>query len=400
MSAPDLPRPLRLPLASGATTLVMLFWGTSFLLGTLFALALVLPLWLSDAAPSEHRLLMPLVPILFFVASIFFHHRALRARASDLVLDGEGLVIDGGPGDGRRFAWAQLDLARSRIETDRGEMVQMGQGTVYRQRLHLALQDGRSTEIASSLDLIEQASFAACLGTLRALTAAPAPSPPTPADARVLACPACAAPVQPADTEAVTCRHCAAAVAMPDEVRTRLREGLAALAQKGHLTVEVDRLLTQPSAGLLNRWIAASLAVKYSLPVTLVLLLRQWIFVLAVVWLVGQALRARLAARHVYQHLVVAFAARPRRTPGEPLTCRRCAGPLPDSDGVLRRCAYCAAENLVAPAAGGGTDGSLDEALDVAALVALRRHQRRRFTLRLALGLAVAAYGLLRPHLG
>ena len=125
-TAQPLQRGVRVPLSTGATAASMLLFGTLTLLGALLALAILLPmLRYGGLGPGRERLIL-LVSLMFLLGSLLFHMLALRARASDVVLDGDGLRVEGGPSDGASFRWGELDLAGCRIETSHNASVGSG----------------------------------------------------------------------------------------------------------------------------------------------------------------------------------------------------------------------------------------------------------------------------------
>lgn len=396
---------IRIPLATGATAVGNLWWATLLLLTALLSTGLLAALlYGGGGGATPHRALMPLVPVLFFLGSIVFHALALRARASDILLQDGSLRVEGGPHHGARFALADLDQDPCRVETNENAYVEAGSQRTYEQRLVLRLRGGRERVLATSMDWTEQLSFAALQETLKALVR-PGPAPVSPvsaaspvsADARVIACPACQAPVAPADAAVVTCAFCGAAVPMRDEVRERLHLGDAERAAQQRVAERVQRLLSRPTAARTNRWLVAALVGKYLLPLALLLAVKLWVFSLAMVWVLGRVVRLGLAQRVVYQRLILDYAALPA-APGQPPLCRRCGGALPHSaaGAVLVRCAYCAAHNLLGVDIHQAARSAERRAAELAGLLLRDQTERARHLAWITLGLATALYGLVR----
>lgn len=395
---------IRIPLATGVTATVMLWWGMCTLIAAIFSAAMVIPLnrLSSNNDPNRHFLL--LVPVFFFLGSIFFHFLAWRARASDVLLDLQagGLRIEGGPHHGERFSFEDLDLAGCRIETNHNAHIQAGSHSTYEQRLILRRRTGREQVIATAMDDGEHASFEALLATLQALGGGDRRDPPggaeaLPDEARVILCPACSAPIVPVDAATARCRFCGADAEMTDEVRERLSRGRAATAAERRAEERLRWLLSRPMAGRTNRWLLGALAGKYLLPIFLILAVRFWVFLLAMVWVLSRMVKRQLAARQVYQSLILDYTATPAG-PGAPLRCRRCGGALPDGEAgrVLCRCAYCGAHNLVGVNVHQRQGRAERRAAELLGLLLYEHRQRLGSLAWIGLGLLVAVYGVAR----
>lgn len=74
--------------------------------------------------------------------------------------------------------------------------------------------------------------------------------------------------------------------------------------------------------------------------------------IVAASWLgtVGAGAAVLALVRRRQRRLEEACAARPPAAQGEPAACHVCGAPLGGGDGVIARCGFCAADNLVAPA--------------------------------------------------
>ncbi len=403
MSSPLAPGPapkraVRIPLSTGATAKTMLLFGLFSLLGTLFSLALLIPLSRIERSQELGQKIIWLVPIMFFLASIYFHWLALRSRASDAILDSVGLRIEGGPHSGRRLAWSDLRLDGCRIETDYNAVVQSGNQRTYQQRLFLRLTSGQDLAVASSFDATEQDSFAALLTTLQALSQAPATpvkDPSEPTTAQSLVCSGCGAAAVPVDAPASTCSFCGQHTPMPDDVRERVQRAHQSTRARVRGTARLKWLLSRPQAATTNRWLLGVLVAKYLMPFFLLARPRLWLTAIAVVWMLGRVLQMKLAARQVFQALILDYAAVPAMS-GQPLRCRRCAGALPPTEAtdLIVCCAFCQAENLTGIDVQKHARAAERRDAELAATLLHERLDRLRHLGLIFAGLLLALYGV------
>ncbi len=403
MPAPSAPSPepkraVRIPLATGATAKTLLLFGLLSLVGSLFSLALLIPLSRVERSADPGQKLIWLVPIMFFLASLYFHFQALRSRASDAILGPAGLRIEGGPHDGLQLAWPDLRSDGCRLETNHNAYVQSGNQRTYQQQLILRLSSGQDVAVASSFDATEQDSFSAFLTTLQALAPAeapPPPHPPTPASAQSLVCQGCGAAAVPVEAPTSLCSFCGHSTPMPDDVRERVQRARQASRARLRGTARLKWLLSRPQAQSTNRWLLAVLLAKYLMPVVLLLQARLWLTAIALVWVLGRVLQLKLAARQVLQALILDYAAVPA-TAGQPLRCRRCDGALPAAEAthLVQSCAFCQAENLTGIDVHQQARAAERRAAELAAALQQERLEHLRGLALICAGLLLAIYGL------
>jgi hypothetical protein len=180
---------------------------------------------------------------------------------------------------------------------------------------------------------------------------------------------------------------------MRDDVRARMRANAALMKARRHTAGVVERLLSQPTATRVNRWIALSLCAKYLVPVGFVLMPRLWIFSIAGAWALGHVIKAQLVDRRAFRALALDFGAALPRSGGGP-RCRICGGPLPPAIGVLARCAYCGADNLLGVDIETRASAAGQHALDLDAVLRARRRERLRQQILVAIGVVLALGGL------
>jgi Zn finger protein HypA/HybF involved in hydrogenase expression len=253
----------------------------------------------------------------------------------------------------------------------------------------LGLRDGSEVTLGLSIDRDEQLSFAALATTLRDATS-PVEAPVAEGPPTVVRCPGCGAPVQPADAATVGCWRCERAVAIHAPIRERVRAAATLDRARGELLRGLEQVLRQPSANVANAWMFATMVAPYAVPVCLCAQPGTWAAWPALAMLVVEGANLQVARRAAFHRLAIVFAARPSVTPGAPLRCRSCAGPLPASDAVLVACPYCEADNVRAlqlerPAA---LWASAAQELDV--VLAAQRARVRGPIVRAALWAAVA----------
>jgi hypothetical protein len=393
--------PVRLPLQVGTTALVALARGAYTLLP---AVALMLVTVVALGVATLLSVVLPgigwlvLGVLLAEGALVSWGYRslklALRARPSDVVLDREGLRVEGGRHDGVRLTWAELDAKKTRIEKRKDARV-LVVGTIEIAEVELA------DELAS-LRALEQT-----LRSFDAFDAGPRAEPVRGAP-MLLECTSCGATVAPDDAEKVPCGHCDAHVTVPGPLRERIGAHRSVVKDRAR-SVEVARaLLDQPGARSSNvlfaivaaptlvAWAVAfgALAHQYqrgTLAVLNVVLLAAGVS--AMVAGLFFLLRARLANRVALRVLTVELGARAPSVPRGAEECRCCGAPLPvrgEVETLLVLCAYCDAENLLGidlrgeRAAAGAQAATLDRTLET------RRRELSRYRL-----FALAAFALL-----
>lgn len=359
---------VRIVLQTGATALTAALFATAFTYGAVFAGLVVGVVGSSPEEGPVHRLMLPMVPVVFVGVAIGMHVWTWRSRASDVWLTDAGLRVEGGRWSGGAWRWSEIDVDQSRIVFDPNARVTINGHDTYRRGLVLALLDGREVELGSSFDDDEQASFERLLLTIRSRVSAP---PVAPAPVGVLACPACGAPVAPRSEAMSACWRCDTAVPTPEGLRARVAAGEALARRRGAVEASVRAWLAQPPAGLVNRWLAAVFAVRYGLPLLLCLGSSQWMAILAGAWTLGKVASLRIVDRFAYRSLMLDWAARAPQAVGAPSGCRVCGSPLsPGAGEVLTRCPACEADNVLG--------------LDVAASAAVLSDARREIEVFIA----------------
>ncbi len=284
-----------------------------------------------------------------YVALMVWAH-GLSRRASDAIIDDDGLTIEAGPHDNASFVWSEIDAASSRIARPANER---------NDHLWVTMRDGREVPIAKGSGEKELASLAVLAQIIEASPAWRSHvSPPdrargTPSRARtsILTCSSCGAHLRPIE-ELEACDHCGADVAVPDELLTRIRQTRAATALHARVGTLVGRLLTLPGARYTNRLLlVSSLVMLVCVPVSIFSYEAHRSAAIvsggiaAVAYLFG---RMHVVDRFALRVVLVAFAATAPLTQGEPEKCRRCDGPLPDGgQGVVCTCVYCETDNVL-----------------------------------------------------
>lgn len=366
--------------------------GTSSLGHAAAAASLVVPGgWLAGSlafclraqiAPGALWLLGPVGGYLAVFGLLEIRH-AWRSRASDLLLDVDGFAIEGGVHDGLRLRWNELDVERSRAETQTVVRLTLGKivgdvfflvfGLLLADKLELAPEervplrrlfvvtlDGRERMLAEAVHPAEQASIDALMSTLTARlrprsTACPVTAPD------VLACARCGAPLTPVDAEEIGCAFCGAPNSMPPELRARLRAVVEATRSKHGVARALAELLQQPGARAASSALALAAASSLAVwgAVVAVLLIAGLhdvgAFDTAALLTAGLALtsvafvwaRAGLARRRALHLITAAYGARPPRDGGAAWTCRQCGGALPASEHLVAGCAHCGADNVL-----------------------------------------------------
>lgn len=392
------PAPFRVVLQTGASAGIARVFAVAFAYGATLAGAMLALMIGADTLESPDREILPLVPVAFLLVSIAAHVAAWRTRATDLALGPDGLVVRGGPHDGLRVGWGEVDPVTTAVVTDGSVVVTINGQETPLARLWLGRRDGSRVALGASTDRLEQRSFAALVTVFREAAGAPA-GPVDQGPASVVHCPGCGAPVRPADADAVPCWRCDRVVALPEPVRDRVRVQARHDRHRERVEAGLVALLRQPAAPTANRWLAASIVAPYVLPVAMCVWEGVWLAWLPAALALAAASNLQVARRAAFPGLAVVFAARPGAAPGAPLRCRSCAGPLPEADRVVVACPWCDADNVRAlqldrPAAlwadcAGELDGFLAE-----------QEERRTWARRaVAFWVVLALAGLVVPRL-
>jgi len=330
------------------------------------------------------------------VVALSAARRAWRTRPSDVLFDADGFRLEGGLHHGLRLAWSEIASDHTRVETVRearftlagfvfgllsawlssGEKLGLTEELPIR-RLHLGTHDGRAFVLAEAEHLAEQASLDALIGTVQARLD-PDPSGAAPEAApEVLTCGSCGAPVTPADRATIACRFCAHPNPVPQAVRQRLQEHRRVEQSRQATARAVQQLLDQPGARYASGVLLVATAlsgIPWLLAVVVLSLLGftaaggfeiGWLLACGALAALATFLLARIAlANRRALHLVaLGFGARTLPPDQGGYACRRCGGPLPvASSGIVARCAYCDADNVLG--------------LDLGGKVAAAQHQR------------------------
>jgi len=330
------PRALRLPLSTGASSLRAL----SVPVG-IFQIIAFGPLFI----PCPDWIVLPLgilwaVWIFAIFGSII---EGVARRASDIVLEKQGLEIRGGPSRGLRLRWEEIDPERCLIDAEN----------------HLVLND---RIVATTDDPWERRSFEAVIDTVRAMgPGAPPAAHPTRAD--VLSCERCGTPALLADAAEVRCRACDAMVRVSDDQRAKIQnlrslEGSRArsekllavlLRQRGATFVNALVFLATPplilggplAAIVFNEMFVTRHVFGFAHGVAL------FVCGLTFTYALSLLVQAEVVGRAALRLVALSFGARPPAVKGDPPGCRTCGALLSTSgDHAVVLCAYCRAENI------------------------------------------------------
>lgn len=403
------PGPVRLPLQTGASSFsAIATWPARIVL--LATGAATGSAWLSSHAPEARlRIVAMVVQVLLLVFTlspisllawlgilICRTGRAIRLRACDVLLDRESLRFDGGPASGERLCLDDLELGGCSIED----------GVLY-----LALRDGTRRAVACATDADERDSLAVLLAAIRVRTGPRQSGPARGEGASLLCCAGCGAAVAPDERPLVECAHCGEQVTVPAPLRERLRALRQAAASHRAADRAVERLLQQPGAGGANLVIlVGALALLVLWPVSTLLPLVSfaeaasasflWLssLLLGATLLILAVERVVIADRQALRAVVTGFAAcapeRGAERATTPSRCRRCAAPLPLGPGVVVRCLFCGAANVLGVDVHAGAAAARSQVAELESVLSARRAARLRRGLALlaALGLAFIAW--------
>ncbi len=417
-------REIRLPLSLGVTCLTDLAVGVIAVpLGAAIACAAVLLVYWAGADVGD-GLKFFIGMLVVGGGSVFLGARATirawRYRPSDLLIDETGIRIDGGSRDGLAATWPAIAKARCEIKASPATIITIraliatlldDRTDEHYYRFHLGdvivaetdsgLEADSFREIAGAMT--ERATPPSDPEVVPDAIAAPAPPPPERTDSRgskkhqrkmqrkqdaaaaaglpppthaprvvaataapaheigILKCGGCGAVIAPSDLDATTCAFCAAMTEIPAELRERVRAAASLGVQAKRAERVVVKLLDQPSAREMSKWIAAStLFIAAAWPLTV------WMYVHlahahrltaergALLGLLPFLLvldgfflsRLRLVDRVALRSLALTFAARAAARAGDPPCCRACLAPLPALTTTVIACIYCSAANV------------------------------------------------------
>jgi Tol biopolymer transport system component len=411
---------LRLPLQIGTTSLWGMTRGALLLVpGILVApVGLVLGATIAWVGGEEISFgigatlaIAPLVFIAFAVAQL---GAMIRARASDVVLDAEGVHIDGGVHGGTRVPWAELAPERCTLEHEaEAELT----------KLVVARADGTRLVLAEAEAPEERESLAALHASLHAgawpSQAGAKAQDMAPDGAEIVRCPGCGVAVVPDVEPTVKCHRCETAVELPPDVRAKVRAEQRGKQARGAIASLVTRLVEQPGATRINlTFVLGGAAMILAWPASIAIGAWAWsrddldglrvlsllVFPLALIPGIFMLLRATLVDRFALRLLTLELGAKTPTRDGDPFGCRACSGPLVVAEGeVVVRCVYCEADNVLGLDLRGKTQREQSSAKSLGDALAWRTKERRRWRLWLvpavlstALGGALL-HGTLRP---
>ncbi|MHB8879562.1 MAG: hypothetical protein ACYC8T_38195, partial [Myxococcaceae bacterium] len=317
--------------------------------------------------------------VLLVVYAVLSLHRARKARASDLLVLGDGLRIDGGPQHGTIVRWTEMAAPWAEVEEAEAERIALLLVPLFA----VAAVGGGNAELTVKVKVWRLWITRAVVRTLMAETDRPSEADSFRAAAATVAavnagqqhlklsphvrtgfasCSECSAPLVPDDTPKVVCGYCRKTVKLPERFQKQAAGAKAMRGARARTTAMIKALVEQPGAARSNLWLAVLSVVMFAAwPIgwaaTARSVLDDGFQVRDVAFLatpfaavLGGFLfaRGRLANRGAMQLLTLGFGALAPKNPGEPPLCRRCLGPLPDEGpGGVVGCRYCQAENIV-----------------------------------------------------
>jgi hypothetical protein len=294
-------------------------------------------------------------------------------RACDVVMDRDGLRIEGGPRHGLALRWAEIVAETGRVENDR---VPDGEGKPIRGRqLRIGKVSGEDVLLAEIYQNDDRDAFYVVLDEIRAVHGLPALPPeertePVQAELAVettvavlgqLQCPTCGAAAPPRDASHVVCRHCNGHVEVPRALRRRLAADAKLATQRSVADTRLAEILEQPGAHVANRRLLVGALLVLAAPIPCGLLyaaLRSdgasWWYALplaiasvALVCLALAATSSPFVRRVALRSCLIELGARRREDDDRP-ACRGCGGLLPEIErAVVVVCSYCACENVL-----------------------------------------------------
>ncbi len=347
---------IAMPVATGATSL-------NVLLGTSFAQLIVfVPFFFASKLPDWTVYPIGVLGAVWFFATVGALFQSFSERASDLVFGGERLFVRGGPMHKHSVAWTSIEEHGARLV--REELTGETQTTLFVNDQILAVSRNPHDDV----------SLASASATILALAAQARgenlPELPT-SPPNALRCSSCGASKAPTSSRESTCAFCGVSSAVPESVRTQVVAQETLSTARARTETILRSLLNQPSARRTNLLLVAAMPfLLLGFPLAAGIFdeffqLRQqlhWMhgvmlfvgsigFCTAVAWMA----RATIERRQAFQLVFTTFAAHPPRKPSAPWHCRRCGGPLPETDGdarltterLLATCVYCDASNVL-----------------------------------------------------
>ncbi len=364
---------------------------------------------------------------------------ALEERPSDVLLDAQGLRVEGGERDGLSFRWSELDPSRCNVTTEmearfvlwrvlanvpllaisvlgEADATMDFSEKVQVHRLFVATRGNDEPFLVAEADLeIEQRSLETLARAIQSSRWYGGQRPHAAAAPSAVICHGCGATVAPTSQAQVACRFCGRGVPIPVDVRTRVDAAAALASTRRSGMARLERLLeSQPSAAFANvaMWVAA-IPIALAWPVAGALILRNAyhstltpgralaMAVLPLLLTFGAFLlaRGRLTDRFALHAVVVGFGARDPVRPGEPYRCRACQANLPDATATpVVHCIYCNQANVLGLDLRGDAHEAEHEHAELESAFAARARERLLWGLGSAasMGLLVAAFFVVR----
>jgi hypothetical protein len=341
----------RMPLQTGASALRHLLWGSmAFIPGyvvALFALA-AFPLW-PELGGIWVCLAVGGVLLIAFGAGHLA--RAFRDRPSDLLLDAEGVRLEGGPHEvsyGLVVPWSELQRESWRVR----RVESVSELVTGEADVEIVLAHATEWDEIRSLETIAETVRYTALHRSGASRAAPTVT--------TIACPGCGAPLRADDVETIQCPYCARPVAIPAPTRERIRAARRLGTSQRVTPRLIARFLNQPSARRANLMgLAAAVLMLATWPLAITfgdsMYERDRLGVLATVallllppmsiWLLAAIATTVISGRRALQLVGLRLSA--RSNPAGQLECRLCGATLTASRDLVVACGYCGAPNVL-----------------------------------------------------
>ena len=325
---------------------------------------------------------------------------AYRQRATDMIVDVRGFVVEDGPANGHRFEWSELDpegcrLIGTFLPDEKSDDSVQAKASLVVKRV-----GGKSTVVARFAGL-ERDEAEGLLEFVRSRAKAAGPPGDAPAverDPRVLRCESCGAALEPTDAESTTCPFCAATSAVPTETRERIRAAATLVTDRRHTERIAMRLLHQPGALATNLWLMAYV-VGLLLVVPIMMMGTHLGIVVALVGILLAAIaraRARANDRGVLRQLALEFAARSPLHESEPHRCHDCGGPLPapEAGSIVVHCRYCGDLNVLGFDVRDDARAASGDEMELSMVFGERQRLDRMYWVVFALAIGLAAGGV------
>jgi hypothetical protein len=336
-------------------------------------------------------------------------YRAWQSRASDVLLEAEGLRFDGGKLHKLFIPWSEIDGSETKCEALTEPRFTLG-GLIFSvvmkwiapedpfdirepspiRQLRLGTLDGQIRTLAKVAHPEEQASLDALFATISArVKGAPDSTPEASAD--VLRCTSCHAVLLPADLDEIVCSFCRTPNKVPSKLRKRLQASKSTSENKEVSAKALGALLEQPGAG----------RVSFVLIVSSLLSIVPWVFSVFILYslgfenvgrfevgweFVGGGLmtltlflfaRTALMKRRALHLIALDFGA---RTHESGYCCRSCGGPLVVvHDALLCRCVFCDSDNVLGLNIVGRKQATSKERHSLEDALKVRKRERRRW---------------------